>query len=182
MRYLSFFIRAVSRLNDCLGKWFVGYLAFAMFLILIFEIVARYVFASPTIWATELTQMLFGAYVMLSGGYLLVHRGHINVDIFHARFGPRRKAAVDIATSVLFFSFMLVLLMEGWAMAEDALARMETSHSAWNPPVWPLKLTVPLGALLLFLQGLAKLVEDVATLFGVSIDDAGSNAGEGDAR
>lgn len=182
MRSLSLFIRSISRLNDCLGKWFVAYLALAMFVTLLFEIVARYVFAAPTIWATELTQMLFGAYVMLSGGYLLVHRGHINVDIFYSRFSPRRKAAVDIVTSILFFSFMLVLLKEGWEMADDALARMETSHSAWNPPVWPLKLTVPIGALLLFLQGLAKLIEDVAALFGASLEDAAPIAAQGEGQ
>ena len=182
MRFLSIYIRSISRLNDCLGKWFISYMALAMFSILIFEIVARYIFASPTIWATELTQMLFGAYVMLSGGYLLVQRGHINVDIFYGRFPARTKAAVDILTSLLFFAFMLVLLKEGWEMAEDAVARMERSHSAWNPPLWPLKLTVPIGAALLFLQGLAKLIEDAAILFGAPINDETATAGNGEAR
>jgi TRAP-type mannitol/chloroaromatic compound transport system permease small subunit len=67
---------------------------------------------------------------------------------------------------VLFFCFMLVLLKEGWVLAEDAIGRMETSHSAWNPPVWPLKLTVPIGAALLMMQGVVKLVGDLCILFG----------------
>jgi TRAP-type mannitol/chloroaromatic compound transport system permease small subunit len=153
-------------LNERLGRWFISYLAFVMFLLLLLEVVARYVFSAPTVWATELTQMLFGAYVMLSGGYLLAHQRHVSVDIFHARFSPKKKAAVDVITSVLFFMFMLVLLKEGWTMAEEAISRLETSHSAWNPPIWPLKLTIPIGTVLLLLQGVVKLVHDLRALFG----------------
>lgn len=166
MRHLKCIMAMTTWLNERLGRWFISYLALAMFALLLIEVIARYVLAAPTVWATELTQMLFGAYAMLSGGYLLVHGRHVSVDIFHARFSPRRRAFVDVITSVLFFCFMLVLLKEGWSMAADALGRMETSHSAWNPPVWPLKLTVPIGALLLMAQGIVKLLEDLFVLFG----------------
>lgn len=162
MKYLTTLTQATSWLNERLGRWLVCYLVFAIFVLLLFEMTARYVFAAPTIWATELAEMLFGAYVMLSGGYLLVHKGHVNVDIIYGRFSRRTRAIVDIITSVLFFAFLLVLLKEGWGLAADAVSRWETSHSAWNPPVWPLKLTVPVGAGLLFLQGLCKLIDDVA--------------------
>ncbi|MCH8503249.1 MAG: TRAP transporter small permease subunit, partial [Ectothiorhodospiraceae bacterium] len=128
MRYLTTFIQGITWFNERLGRWFISYLAFVIFALLLFEMVARYVFSSPTIWATELTQMMFGAYVMLSGGYLLVHRGHLNVDIFYDRFKPRTRAMVDIVTSLLFFAFLLVLLKEGWQMAEDAMGRWERSH------------------------------------------------------
>ena len=60
-----------------------------MFAFLLFEVVARYMFNSPTSWATEATTMLFVAYTILSGGYLLLHRGHIKVDIFYQQFSPR---------------------------------------------------------------------------------------------
>lgn len=137
-------------------------MALAIFFLLLFEMTARYAFRAPTVWATEAAQMLFGAYAVLSGGYLLVHRGHVNVDIFHGRLPARARAAVDVLASVLFFAFMLVLLKEGWNMASESLEQMERSYSAWNPPVWPLKLMIPIGAALLFLQGFAKLVEDIA--------------------
>ncbi|NLO80625.1 MAG: TRAP transporter small permease subunit [Xanthomonadaceae bacterium] len=165
MRYLNGLLSGITWLNERLGRWFVAYLVFVMFFLLLIEVVARYVLAAPTIWATELTQMIFGAYIMLSGGYLLVHRRHVSVDIFYSRFSPRTRAATDIATSVFFFIFMLVLLKEGWTMAEEAISTLETSHSAWNPPIWPLKLLIPIGALLLLLQGIVKLVQDVRTFF-----------------
>lgn len=170
MRYFDSFLSAITWLNERLGRWFVSYLAFVMFLLLLLEVIARYVFSAPTVWATELTQMLFGAYIMLSGGYLLVHKSHVRVDIFYSRFSPKTKAAVDILTSVFFFVFMLVLLKEGWTLAEEAVSRLETSHSAWNPPIWPLKLTIPIGTVLLLLQGIVKLVHDFRRLLGDAQD------------
>ena len=141
-------------------------LLFAVVVLLLFEIVARYVFSSPTIWASELTQMVFGAYIILSGGFLLVRNGHINVDIFYDRLGERGKAVVNIATCFLFFAFLAVILKEGWVMAEDSWSMGETSFSAWNPVLWPLKMAIPAGALLLLLQGVVSLVGDVLVLTG----------------
>ena len=158
-------LHAISWLNDRLGRWVLSYFAFLMFAFLLFEVVARYMFNSPTSWATEATTMLFVAYTILSGGYLLLHRGHIKVDIFYQQFSPRTKAAVDVVTSVFFFVFTIVVLVEGQGMVWAAITRWEHSHSAWNPPVWPLRLCVPIGAILLILQGVVKLIDDLTILF-----------------
>lgn len=173
--------RGVTRLNSLLGVWILSYLVIVMVVLLLFEIVARYVFSSPTIWASELTQMIFGAYVMLSGGFLLMRNGHINVDIFYDRLSARGKALMNIATCFLFFAFTAVLLKEGWAMAEESWAMRETSFSAWNPPIWPLKIAIPVGAVLLLLQGLVSIVGDVLVLAGradmaARIVDGGADA------
>jgi TRAP-type mannitol/chloroaromatic compound transport system permease small subunit len=164
MNYLSLFVSVVSWVNDKVGKVFVCYLTLLMFFLLLFEIVARYVFSSPTVWATELTQMLFGAFIMLSGGYLMMNKGHIYVEIIYERFSLRTKALVDLLTSFLFFAFVLVLLKEGWYMAEDSISRLESSNSAWDPAIWPLKLCIPIGTVLLLFQGLAKIVQDLQIL------------------
>ncbi len=169
MKPLSLFINAVSWVNDKIGRLFVCYLIFLMFLLLIFEIVARYGFGSPTVWAGELTQMLFGAFVMLSGGYLMLNKGHIYVEIIYERFSTRTKAVVDLVTSLLFFAFVLVLLKEGWYMAEESVALLESSNSAWDPAIWPLKLCIPIGSVLLLLQGVAKTIQDLQIIFCPSI-------------
>lgn len=166
MAFVLLLSRAVTRLNSLLGVWILSYLVVVMLALLLFEIASRYVFSAPTVWAAELTQLLFGAYIILSGGFLLVRNGHINVDILYNRFGERQKAVVNIATSFLFFAFMAVILKEGWSMAEDSWSMRESSYSAWNPPIWPLKLAIPLGVLLLLLQGIVRLVADICVLAG----------------
>ena len=163
MRALEGFVRAISRLNDWVGRY-AAYLILPIFGLLLLEVGLRYAAGAPMVWTGELAQMLFGAYALLAGGYLLVHGGHANVDILHAALPPRARAGVDVFTSVLMFVFVGALLWFASSIAWESVARMETSMSAWNPPIWPLKLLVPIGALLLLLQGLAKLIADLQAL------------------
>lgn len=178
MTLLKHFSVLITRLNDRLGVWLIGYLVLLMFVILLYEITARYVFSAPTNWATEFTQLMFGAYVMLSGGYLLANKGHVNVDLFYNRLTPRARAVTHILTSFLFFAFISVLLLEGWTMASNSIDMLETSSSAWNPPVWPLKLTIPVGAALILLQGIAGIIDQIQVLIDGRIPaDQGGEGG-----
>lgn len=160
-RVLSF----VDYVNDRVGRVLsLGILV--IFGLLILEVALRYLFNSPTVWANELTQMIFGAYVVLSGGHLLWCGGHVNVDIIYSRLSPKAKAWMDVLTSSVFFAFSVMLLYYGGSLALESLARWEHSQSPWNPPIYPVKLTIPLGALLVLLQGTAKLVRDILVLAG----------------
>jgi TRAP-type mannitol/chloroaromatic compound transport system permease small subunit len=154
-------MNGVTRLNDFVGRM-VAYLIVPIFAFLILEVFLRYLLNAPTVWTNELTQMLFGAYAVLSGGYILAHRGHVNVDLLHSRFGPRTRAVIDIVGSLIFFVFVLAILYYGYEMAQESVSTWETSYSAWNPPIWPIKVAIPVGAGLLLLQGIVKLLEDIA--------------------
>lgn len=162
---MEMFLRAVDSFNDRLGRVLsLGILL--IFGLLVLEVALRYLFNSPTVWANELTQMIFGAYVVLSGGHLLWCGGHVNVDILYSRLSPRTKALVDVITSSVFFAFCLMLFYYGGSLALESLARWEHSQSPWNPPLYPAKLTIPLGALLVLFQGTAKLLRDILVLAG----------------
>lgn len=160
MRAANAFVSGITRLNIFIGRW-VSYLIYAMFGFLILEVCFRYLLDAPTVWTNELGQMLFGIYTILAGGYIMAHREHVNVDLLYSALPRRMQAFIDIFTSIIFFIFVLALLYFGSSMAWESIQSWETSYSAWNPPVWPIKAAIPLGALLLFLQGLAKLIEDI---------------------
>jgi TRAP-type mannitol/chloroaromatic compound transport system permease small subunit len=159
------FIRTVDTINDWVGRA-VSLFVLLIFFLLMMEVFARYLFNAPSVWANELSQMIFGAYVVLSGGHILWRAGHVNVDIVHSRFSPRGRALLDVITSFLFFAFCIMMIYYGGSLAWDSIARWEHSQSAWNAPVYPVKLTIPIGAVLLFLQGLAKLIRDILVLSG----------------
>jgi len=165
MRAIHAYINGITRLNEFIGRW-VAYLIFLIFVLLLLEVFMRYLFSSPTSWTNELGQMLFGTYVVLSGGYVMAHRDHVNVDLLYSTFSPRARAWVDIFTSSMFFLFMAALLYFGSSMAWESVQGMETSYSAWNPPIWPIKAMIPLGTLLLLLQGIAKLLQDILIALG----------------
>jgi len=166
MHALHAAMRGITRFNDWLGKS-VSLLVLVIFALLIAEVIFRYVAGAPKVWTGELTQLLFGIYAVLSGGYILAHGGHVNVDILYSRLSPRSRAVMDIFTSLLFFVFVGALLYFGSAMAWEAISFWEHSQSAWNPPIWPVKLAIPLGAALLLLQGLVKLLRDAMVAFGI---------------
>jgi len=160
---LNAVLRWIDNLNDWVGR-ILSFGIFFMFVLVLAEVIRRYFFNSPTVWGNELTQLIFGAYVVLSGGHILRWGGHVNVDIFYSRLSDKRKAVLDIATYIIFFLFCSMLLYYGGQLAWESLTTLEHSQSAWNPPLYPFKLMIPLGALLLLLQGTAKLIRDILTL------------------
>ena len=169
MSLLKAFLKIINAVNDWVGN-LLSYFLFLFFALLFMEVIFRYFFNSPTVWANELAQMLFGAYAILAGGYIMRTGGHVNVDIVYSRLSIKSKAGLDIFTSILFFLFCGMLLIYGGSLAWDSLARFEHSQSAWNPPLYPAKLMIPLAALFLMLQGLAKLIRDILTLFNIDTE------------
>lgn len=177
MRLLYAFINGITRLNDWIGR-LVSFLVFAMFLVLLLGVFYRYMLDAPRVWTTELTQFLFGLYAVMSGGYVMAHRGHVNVDLLYSVLPRRARAGLDVLTSSLFFLFTITLLYYGGIIAWESVDSMETSYSAWNPPVWPFKIAIPVAAFLLLLQGIAKLVEDIAIAVGAIPAPADGDNGE----
>ena len=156
-------LRGITRLNDVIGRW-VSLLILVIFVLLIAEIGFRYVVGAPMVWTGELTQMVFGVYAVLSGGYILAHGGHVNVDLIYSRFSARTKAILDLFTSVRFFLFVGALLYFGSSLAYESMEFWEHSQSAWNPPIWPVKLMIPVSAFLILLQGIVKLARDICVV------------------
>ncbi len=176
MRKIFAVLGFIDALNDRLGK-ILAFLVVLMFLLVIKEVIGRYFFNAPSVWGQELTQLLFGVYVFLSGGHVLRWGGHVNVDVLYNKFNIRTRALVDIITSALFFLFCGMLLYYGGEFAWESISFWEHSVSAWGPPIWPFKLMIPVGAGLLLLQGIAKLIRDIhilATGSAYSSEDATS--------
>lgn len=169
MSLLQKLINGVSRLNDVIGRW-IAVLIFGMSALLVFEVICRYFFDSPTIWTNELAQFLFGIYAIMAGGYVMAHHGHVNVDLLYSHLSVRVRAIVDVCTAVLFYIFMLAFLYFASSMAWESFQSWETSYSAWNPPVWPVKAFMPLAAFLVLLQGTVKLLRDIAVAINPELD------------
>lgn len=147
-------------INNGVGRA-LGYLILPIFGLLMVEVIRRYIFNSPTVWGNELTQMMFGVYVVLPAGYILVSGGHVNVDILSSRLSPQKQALLDIISSFLFFIFTGFLVFYGSSLAWESVSMLETSQTAWDVPIYPIKLMIPLGAVLLLIQGIAKLIRDI---------------------
>lgn len=163
------FARAITWINTWCAR-IAAWLILPIFALLMADVVMRYVIGSAAIWTAELAQLVFGVYAVIAGGYLLAERGHVNVDIIYGRYGPKRKAQIDLATSFLCFLFLAVLIWQGTDMAWESAAKLETSSSIWDPQIWPVKVAIPIAGVLLLLQAIVRVVSDIRTVMGLHND------------
>ncbi len=111
----------IDRLSLFCGE-FVSYWAVIAVIVYYFEVMSRYVFGSPTNWAHEAMYLMFGMQYLIAGSYAMLTEAHVRVDIFYAPLSRRRKAIVDLLTSVFFFIFASTLLFTSWIFAFDAIS------------------------------------------------------------
>lgn len=144
-----------------INRW-LFYFASALMLIIVpvmlYEVVSRYVFNSPTTWGMELAVLLFGPYFLLGGPYLIHLGGHVNLDIVRHKLSPKLGRYLDSFNYVIIIIFCGILISFSTPLAMQAFEYKETTFSAWNPPLWPYKFVVPIAVGLLGLQTLAELV------------------------
>jgi len=88
---LATFSRTIDRLNDGIGK-IASFLIVPMIAVMVLEVVLRYFFNAPTVWALESAQIMFGFMFLLGAGYTLKEDGHIRVEIAYMYSSPRATA------------------------------------------------------------------------------------------
>lgn len=160
MLAIARFVRAVDALNEGVGR-LVALVLLVMIGLVGFEVTLRYGLDSPTRWGSELTGYIFASYILLGGGYTMLHRDHVNMDILYARFSARGRAIADVLTAWFIFLYCFVLMRQGALMALDAFEAGRRASTDWGPPLFPILLMLPVGAGLLFLQAIAKFLRDL---------------------
>jgi len=155
-------IRVVDTFSNWSGKT-VAWLILPLVGSLTWEGLARYLFNAPTLWAYDLSYMMYGALFMLGAHYTLLKGAHIRTDMLWEKFSPRTKGRID-AVAYLFFFFPAMILLfyasvdeawHSWKMGELS------EQTAWRPILWPFKAVVPLTALLLMVQGVSELLKSL---------------------
>lgn len=160
----------IDTINESVGK-IAKYLLLVILATLVFEVVSRYIFNSPTIWVADVSTQALAALGALGGGYALLYNQHVRVDVFYGAWNDRVKGIVDIITSLLLFVFTIVLFLKSLEMAIDAWTFQERASTTFAMPLWYIKTLMPLGTFLLFIQGIAKLLHDIiAVITGKSED------------
>lgn len=164
-------LKLVDRLNLAIGK-LTSLLIWIGIVVLCWEVVARYAFGSPTIWAHGYTQRIFGAYFILIGAYTLIRRDHVRIDLFLNTRSPRLNAALDLLNYAFLLLWGAVLTWEGFWFFEDAWRYGDLDDSVLRHPMWPIKLALFAGAALITLQAFAEAARSLIGVFG-SHPDAG---------
>lgn len=158
--------RGIDALNEAVGRG-VKWLVLTATLVSAGNALLRYGFdLSSNAWL-ELQWYLFALIFLLGAGYTLKHNGHVRIDVIYGRLGPRGQAWIDLFGSILFLLPVAGLMAWlSWAMFLDAWQIQETSADSGGLLRWPIKLALPLGFGLLFLQGVAEIIKRIGMLSG----------------
>jgi TRAP-type mannitol/chloroaromatic compound transport system permease small subunit len=166
MAFLLRLARSIDALNEAIGRG-VLWLVLVAVLISAGNAVVRYGFNTSSNAWLEIQWYLFGLIFLLAAGYTLKHNGHVRIDVLYGRFGPRGRAWVDLLGGLLFLlpvSGLMVWL--GWGFFQASYAVGETSPDAGGLLRWPIKLALPVGFALLWLQGVAEVIKRAGVLWG----------------
>ena len=164
-------IRIIDGISILSGKA-VGWMILPMVFSLVYEVFARYLFNAPTIWASDISQILYGMFFMLGSAYALQRQQHIRTDFLYGKWSVRTRGLVDAALYIVFyFPALVVFLWFGIEYAHRSIVFNERIvTSAWMPIIWPLKLAIPVSTLLLLVQGVSELAKSLhGAITGVSL-------------
>ncbi len=159
--------RLCDSLNEVIGRT-VSWLTLLMVLVTFAVVVLRYLFDLGWIALQESVTYMHGAVFMLGAAYTLRHDGHVRVDIFYRRLGPRGRAWVDLGGSLLLlFPFCLFIGWTSWDYVANSWALREGSAQTGGlRGVFLLKSAILLLVVLLFIQGIAQAARSILVLRG----------------
>jgi TRAP-type mannitol/chloroaromatic compound transport system permease large subunit/TRAP-type mannitol/chloroaromatic compound transport system permease small subunit len=120
---------------------------------------ARALGLGPTMFAYDISRMISGVLFMGAAGYGLMRGVHIRADFLYRNWSDKTQATVDAMLYMAFFIpsmiFFTIIAVQFW---EVAYKTSETAFdSTWQPVLWPARLAMPVGGLLLLLQGFPEL-------------------------
>jgi len=162
--------RLIDRMNERIGHVFY-WLVLATVLISAANAVVRKTLNVSSNAFLEIQWYLFSAVFLFLAGYTLMRNEHVRIDVIAGRLSKRAQTWIDIVGTVFFLFPMAFLLMWlSWPVFVDAYQRNEISTNAGGLIIWPARLLVPIGFLLLIVQGLSELIKRIAYLRGLIPD------------
>ena len=159
-------LRIVDRISGSVGI-LAAWIVLPLIVATIYEVLSRYLFNAPTIWAYEIGYMMTGANFLLGSAFALREKAHIRIDVLYSQFRPQTKALVD--TLGYLFLFLPLGFWLSYRLAIYAFDAYQTGQlsgeSAWNPVIWPFRIIFFIGFALLTIQATAELIRALKIVF-----------------
>jgi len=194
MYILVRYVRMVEHFNYRIGRLAMYLIFAMIVVLLWSSVTKVAPFMRPSLWTLETAQFLLVGYYILGGPYAIQLNSNVRMDLAYGMLSRERKAMVDAFTIVfllIYLGFLLVgalnsfsyslgnfredaipflygllsaFLTDGFDAAAEKLGVLERSRSIWRPPMWPVKLLMIFGIILMLLQATAEFIKDVARI------------------
>lgn len=157
------------RFADSLSAWVAKAFAWCVMVMVLgvsYEVFVRYVLRSPTVWAFDVSYMMYGTLFMLGGAYTLSRDAHVRADILYRLMSERGQAALELVLYILFFfPGVLALIFAGWKYVSRSWRYLEVSTmSPANVPIYQFKTVIIVAGALLVIQGIAQVMRCIICL------------------
>ena len=150
----------IDRLNEWVGRS-VSWLTTILMLLVIVDVISRYLFNTSKAWTIELEWHLFALIFLLGAGYAFKHDRHVRVDLFYTRFSKRDQALVNLVGGLIFLvPWCLLIIYSAWGYAMQSYQIGEGSPDPGGlPALYLIKFSIAIGITLLLLQGVANIIQ-----------------------
>ena len=158
--WMSKTIVGIDRFSKVIGN-IVCWITIPLILGMVYEVFARKLFLSPTIWAYDMSRFLYGALFMLGAGYALSKGVHIRADFLYRNFKVKTQGRVDFWLYLLFyFPGLIVFCYMTIGFVQESIMRSERGmDTTWMPFMWPIKTCLLIGIIFLLIQGVSEILK-----------------------
>ena len=157
----------IDWLNERIGRGVMWLILVAVLVSTGNAIVRKAFDVSSNAWL-ELQWQLFGAVFMLCAAYTLLVNEHIRIDIVNNNLPKTVRDWIDLLGHFLFLMpFVILMILDGFPFFSRSYQINEQSMNAGGLPQWPAKLLIPVGFVLLFLQGASEIIKRIAVMRGL---------------
>jgi TRAP-type C4-dicarboxylate transport system permease small subunit len=154
---LDSYVAVVSALSRSAGVIAAGLIGLAV-LVVCDMVIERYFLNRTTIWQIDVVTYCIVAATFVGSAYVLMLRGHVNVDVLPLHVGPRARYWLALFTSTVALAFCAVIFVLCTQYWYQAYAESWRSNTVWRARLWIPYLSMPVGLGLLVLQYVADLL------------------------
>jgi TRAP-type mannitol/chloroaromatic compound transport system permease small subunit len=160
-------VKKFETIINSISKWsgsIASYICLPLMAVIVYSVVARYVFGKPPQWGYDLSRELFGAFIVLGGSYVAMKGNLINVDILWKRLPPRIGAMVNMVTYLFGFVFLVSLFWKSIPQAVLSTRIMEKSMDL-TIYLFPLRILFVIGCFLFIVQLILIYIKNIKIVF-----------------
>ena len=159
------FIRFVHSLSKLCGVISTALIASAV-LVTTQMVVVRYAFKMSTVWQTEYVIFSLAAATFIGAPYVLMKKGHVNVDLIPYYLNQKGKNILAIVAAVLALSFLAILFYSSVELTNYAWVKNIKTPTIWSFPMWKVYIFLPIGMGIMILQYLADILSVIYNVKG----------------
>ena len=162
-------LQSIIRISNFISEWsgrLLSWLIGLLVLLLVYETIMRFFFKTNVPWIYDVSYMLGGSAIAIGAAMALKNGNHVRVDIFSTKLSERNRAILDITLGlIVFIPVMYIAIVNSFESAYVSWVRKEHIMSGnWRPPIYPLKMIIPLTFFLLIIQGVGEISKNILVL------------------